>query len=181
MGINGLFVRQEAREHRNAGYPRLKFSPNPNAESECHHFLSTCHIMSVITPDTSHFATRQLGAKCFPSLDSLLVKLLFFPACEQTGLHHVHPTWAGTFALAALVALFPGTNFILLDSDYLPVTLFEAADLWREGYLTRFPPRTGKTLPTKHPLHRKQAYLHDPKVVYTQQKVNKSTIGQGVL
>ena len=36
-------------------------------------------------------------------------ELLFFPACEQTGLHHVHPTWVGTFALAALVALFPGT------------------------------------------------------------------------
>ena len=56
-----------------------------------------------------------------------------FPACEQTGLHRVHPTWAGTFALAALVALFPGVNFILLDSDCLPVTLFEAADLWREA------------------------------------------------
>ena len=96
-------------------------------------------------------------------------ELLFFPACEQTGLHHVHPTWAGTFALAALVALFPGTNFILLDSDCLPVTLFEAADLWREGYLTRFPPGTGKTLPAKHPLDRKQVYLHDPRVVYTQQ------------
>ncbi len=44
----------------------MKFSPNPNAESECHHFLSTCHIMSVIPP-ASHFATHQLRAKCFPS------------------------------------------------------------------------------------------------------------------
>ena len=25
-------------------------------------------------------------------------ELLFFPACEQSGLHRVHPTWAGTFA-----------------------------------------------------------------------------------
>ena len=108
-------------------------------------------------------------------------ELLYFPACEQTGLHRVHPTWAGTFALAALVALFPGINFILLDSDCLPVTLFEAADLWKEAYLTRFPPRTGKKLPTKHPLHRKQAYLHDPKVVYTQQNVDENTVGQGVL
>ncbi len=66
MGVNGLFVKQAAREHRNAGYPGLKFSPNPIAESECHHFLSTCHIMSVIPP-ASHFATRQLGAKCFLS------------------------------------------------------------------------------------------------------------------
>ena len=56
-------------------------------------------------------------------------ELFFFPACEQTGQHHVHPTWAGTFVLAALVAVFPGVNFILLDSDCLPVTLFEAADL----------------------------------------------------
>ena len=66
-------------------------------------------------------------------------ELLFFPATEETGLHRVHPTWAGTFALAALVAIFPGINFILLDSDCLPVTLFEAADLWKEAYLTRFP------------------------------------------
>ena len=43
-------------------------------------------------------------------------ELLFFPATEETGLHRVHPTWAGTFVLAALVAVFPGINFILLDS-----------------------------------------------------------------
>ena len=108
-------------------------------------------------------------------------ELLFFPVCEQTGLHRVHPTCAGTFALAALVAMFPGTNFILLDSDCLPVSLFEAADLWREGYLTRFPPGTGKTLPKTHPLHRKQVYVRDPRVVYTQQKANEGTVGQGVL
>ena len=108
-------------------------------------------------------------------------ELLFFPATEQTGLHHVHPTWAGTFALAALVALFPRINFILLDSDCLPATLFEAADLWKEAYLTRFPPRTGKTLPKKHPLHRRKAFVSDSKVVYTQQRVNESTKGQGVL
>ena len=58
-------------------------------------------------------------------------ELLFFPANARTGLHHVHPTWAGTFVLAAPVAAFPGIHFILLDSDCLPVTLFEAADLWR--------------------------------------------------
>ena len=66
-------------------------------------------------------------------------ELLSFPATEHTGLHHVHPTWAGTFVLAALVAVFPKTHFILLDSDCLPVTLFEAADLWREAFITRFP------------------------------------------
>ena len=61
------------------------------------------------------------------------------------------------------------------------MSLFEAADLWREGYLTRFPPGTGKTLPKTHPLHRKQVYVQDPRVVYTQQKANESTVGQGVL
>ena len=45
-----------------------------------------------------------------------------FPISETTGLHQVHPTWAGTFVLAALVAVFPGVNFVLLDSDCLPVT-----------------------------------------------------------
>ena len=90
-------------------------------------------------------------------------ELLFFPACEQSGLHRVHPTWAGTFALAALVALFPGINFIPLDSDCLPVTLFEAADLWKEGYLARFPLGTGRAMPTQHPLHRKRVYLNDPR------------------
>ena len=97
------------------------------------------------------------------------------------GLHLVRPTWAGTFALAALVALFPGINFILLDSDCLPVTLFEAADLWKEAYMTRFPPGTGKALPKQHPLHRGRAYVSDSKVVYTQQRVNENTMGQGVL
>ena len=48
-------------------------------------------------------------------------ELLYFPATEETGLHRVHPTWAGTFVLAALVAIFPGINFILLDSDCLPI------------------------------------------------------------
>ena len=39
-------------------------------------------------------------------------ELLLF---ATTGLHHVHPTWAGTFVLAALVAVFPALNFVLLD------------------------------------------------------------------
>ena len=28
-------------------------------------------------------------------------ELLLFPISATTGLHHVHPTWAGTFVLAA--------------------------------------------------------------------------------
>ena len=38
------------------------------------------------------------------------------PNSESTGLHQVHPTWAGTFVLAALVAMFPGINFVLLEA-----------------------------------------------------------------
>ena len=108
-------------------------------------------------------------------------ELLYFPATEETGLHRVHPTWAGTFVLAALVAVFPGINFILLDSDCLPITLFEAADLWKEGFLARFPLGSGKGLPQQHPLHRRRDYLNRPDVVYTQHRVNADRQGQGVL
>ena len=108
-------------------------------------------------------------------------ELLYFPATEETGLHRVHPTWAGTFVLAALVAIFPGINFILLDSDCLPITLFEAADLWKEGFLARFPLGAGKGLPQKHPLHRRRDYVNRPDVVYTQHRVNADRQGQGVL
>ena len=45
-------------------------------------------------------------------------ELLFFPATEETGLHRVHPTWAGTFVLAALVSIFPGINFILSPTPF---------------------------------------------------------------
>ena len=58
------------------------------------------------------------------------VDLVFVRAAKDTGLHLVHPTWAGTFVLAAMVFLFPNTHFVLLDSDCVPVTLFEIEELW---------------------------------------------------
>ena len=61
-----------------------------------------------------------------------LCDLLFVPIDQTAGLEHVHPTWAGTFVLSALVFLFPGVHIVLLDSDCVPVTLFEVADLWKE-------------------------------------------------
>ena len=79
------------------------------------------------------------------------------------------------------LSIFPGINFILLDSDCLPITLFEAADLWKEAYLTRFPSGTGKGLPQRHPLHRKREFANHPEVVYTQHRVNADRQGQGVL
>ena len=42
-------------------------------------------------------------------------ELFLFPISAATGLHHVHPTWAGTFVLAALVAMFLGsTSYCLI-------------------------------------------------------------------
>ena len=58
------------------------------------------------------------------------VDLVFVRAAKGTGLHLVHPTWAGTFVLAAMVFLFPDTHFVLLDSDCVPVSLFEIEELW---------------------------------------------------
>ena len=100
--------------------------------------------------------------------------LLLFPISESTGLHHVHPTWAGTFVLAALVAVFPGINFVLLDSDCLPVTLFEVEDLWTEAYLARFPVHGEGGIPQAHPLRALARYSNDPKVVYTQSRVSST-------
>ena len=58
------------------------------------------------------------------------VDLVFVRAAKGTGLQVVHPTWAGTFVLAAMVFLFPATHFVLLDSDCIPVSLFEIDELW---------------------------------------------------
>ena len=47
--------------------------------------------------------------------------------------------------------------------------------------MTRFLPGTGKALPKQHPLHRRRAFASNPDVVYTQQRVSESKMGQGVL
>ena len=52
-------------------------------------------------------------------------QLSLFHISADTGLHKVHPTWAGTYILDACVFLFPTINFALIDSDCVPVTLFE--------------------------------------------------------
>ncbi len=41
-----------------------------------------------------------------------LCDLLFIPIDQTAGLQHVHPTWAGTFVLAALTFLFPGVRVV---------------------------------------------------------------------
>ena len=74
-----------------------------------------------------------------------LCDLIFVPIGPAAGLENVHPTWAGTFVLSALVFLFPGVHFVLLDSDCVPVTPFEVADLWK--------------LRLKRPTSRRNGYL----------------------
>ena len=56
--------------------------------------------------------------------------VVFVPISGDTGLDRVHPTWAGTYILDACVYLFPAINFALIDSDCVPVTLFEIQELW---------------------------------------------------
>jgi hypothetical protein len=56
--------------------------------------------------------------------------VVFVPISADTGLDKVHPTWAGTYILDACVFLFPAINFALIDSDCVPVTLFEVQELW---------------------------------------------------
>ena len=60
--------------------------------------------------------------------------VVYFPISQASGLHLVHPTWAGTFVLAALCLVFPGLHIVLLDSDCVPVTLFEVEDVWQEAH-----------------------------------------------
>ena len=59
-----------------------------------------------------------------------LTTVVFVHISADTGLDRVHPTWAGTYILDACVFLFPAINFGLIDSDCVPVTLFEVQELW---------------------------------------------------
>ena len=59
--------------------------------------------------------------------------VVFVPIAADTGLDKVHPTWAGTYILNACVYLFASTNFALIDSDCVPVTLFEIQELWHSS------------------------------------------------
>ena len=70
---------------------------------------------------------------------------------------------------------------MLLDSDCLPVTLFEVEDLWTEAFLARFPAHSDVGIPKTHPLHACQWFRSDPKVQYTQHRVSSTRMGQGVL
>ena len=72
--------------------------------------------------------------------------------CEATGLANVHPTWAGTFVLAGMVALYPHIHFALIDNDCLPLTLFEVAELWNLASPERVPIGSHTTVLTERSL-----------------------------
>ena len=52
----------------------------------------------------------------------------FLPISIETGLSHVHFR-AGPLALEVLVFLFPAINWILIDTDCVPTSLFEVDEL----------------------------------------------------
>ena len=54
---------------------------------------------------------------------------IHFPITAETGLHQVHYTWAGPYILEALCLTNPTVNFALIDSDCVPTSLFEIAEL----------------------------------------------------
>ena len=91
--------------------------------------------------------------------------------------------WAASGAphLGGHLCMFPGINFVLLDSDCLPITLFEVEDLWTEAYLARFPVHSNSGIPRAHPLRAFKRFCNDPKVVDTQQQVGSTRMGQGAL
>ena len=76
--------------------------------------------------------------------------VFFVPICGDTRLSYVHPTWAGTFILDACVYLFPTINFALIDSDCIPVTIFELEELWRSCDCL---PNSDAEMALPHPRH----------------------------
>ena len=108
-------------------------------------FLSTVYVLvdnrdltNLDNPDPSlqHWsavAAWWSSRACMQGPARELCDVVFFPVSQASGLHLVHHTWAGTFVLAALCLVFPGLHIVLLDSDCVPVTLFEVEDLWQEA------------------------------------------------
>ena len=95
--------------------------------------VDTRDLTKVATEETAHWpavASWWSSRLHYVGPGNEQVDLVFVRAHKDTGLNLVHPTCAGTFVMAALVYLFPNTNFILLDSDCVPVTLFEVDELW---------------------------------------------------
>lgn len=72
----------------------------------------------------------------------------FVPIQPETGLASIHYTWAGPFALEAAVFLFPTKNWILIDTDCVPTSLFEVEELVKLHQAKRMEP---SNMPTQRP------------------------------
>ena len=99
-----------------------------------------------------------------------LCDLIYIPISPAAGLEHVHPTWAGTFVLAALVFLFPGVHFVLLDSD-----LWKEISLLQNGlaHATASFPKGPVSSETSESVPKASKLSHD--------RWQHQIIGQGVL
>ena len=119
------------------------------AKMSCLRFMSTAYVL-VDDRDLTNLDNRHASLQHWPAVAawwSSRVRMIgpaqercdvvYVPISHGSGLHKVHPTWAGTFVLAALSLVFPRLRIVLLDSDCVPVTLFEVGDLWKEVQVVR--------------------------------------------
>ena len=72
--------------------------------------------------------------------------MVWYPIHDQSGVQYVPHTWAGVFVLLVARFLFPSINIALVDTDCVPVSLFEVEDLillsklQMSAHSTRTPP-----------------------------------------
>ena len=136
----GAPLTDQATSDRYPDYPHASFAYKLKVQ-----ILSTVYVLvdnrdltNLDNPDPSlqHWpavAAWWSSRACMQGPAQELCDVVFFPVSQASGLHLVHHTWAGTFVLAALCLVFPGLHIVLLDSDCVPVTLFEVEDLWQEA------------------------------------------------
>ena len=89
-------------------------------------------------------------------------ELFLFPISAATGLHHVHPSWADTFALAAPVATFPGINFVYCwIAIVCRLPCLELKTCGRR-LTRRYPAHSESGIPKTHPLRNFECFRTEP-------------------
>ena len=58
-----------------------------------------------------------------------VTRMVWYHINDQSGVQYVPHTWAGVFVLLVARFLFPSINIALVDTDCVPVSLFEVEDL----------------------------------------------------
>ena len=138
---NPLAVRRDTQGLLKRFFYVLQSSLPAPAHSQHRDSFATYLTSQITTDDTlRHWpavAAWRVSRLTFTGPTNELCDLVFVPISERSGLHRVHPTWAGAFVLAALNLIFPRLHLVLVDSDCVPVTLFAAAGLWREAQLAQ--------------------------------------------